>query len=199
MIVKNLSHTEISESDISFFKSKIPHPTNQYGFNASDFGLDKRIICLMDDDDLPIIMVNPVIETNSDEREQIVYFEFDNFIDNSKLTKKQKNIRKTVRLRNIKVSTDNIGTLEFSADSEKWESIQELMNDKGLVKCVAVQRLIDSLNGIGINDVKYSQTVINKQTYGRNERIMLKSTDGKVMYVKYKNSEEYIKKGYEII
>ena len=50
-----------------------------------------------------------------------------------------------------------------------------------------------------IKDRVYSTTVVKKQSYGRNDKIVMKSPTGEMEEVKYKNANKYFLKGYEIV
>lgn len=201
MTIKNVSKTEITNEDISQFKIKCSNLTTYnsigYGITGPDVGIDKRIIAYFSPDS-QLFMVNPeIIEVG----EPIIFYEFDQFVNfHEKQKSLPKNVRKTIRYTTIKVKTDNIGVLEFSADNKKWQDLNDLFNDAGLIDAVAIQRLIDSINGISIKERKYNQTVVNKATFGRNERVMLKNpTDSSTIFLKWKDCESYLKRGYEIV
>jgi len=64
---------------------------------------------------------------------------------------------------------------------------------------VIVQHEIDHLDGLTIKDRVYSTTIVNKNTYGRNDKVVMKSPDGGMVEVKYKKANDYFLKGYEIV
>jgi peptide deformylase len=162
-------------------------------FTSNDIGLDKRIVSvrLIGEDDL--VLVNPVIVEKSDNL--LVYFEKD--------SNKANKVRKTIRYPYLIVDTDNLGRVEFKATNEtnKWESLNHLMEDAGLLEAVLVQRAIDAIDGIDITDKSraYTETVQSKKEPSRNERVMLQSSAGETVFVKYKKAEEYIKMGYRLL
>ena len=112
-------------------------------FTAADVDMDKRIITIrlgsIEDE---LTLVNPVIEKTSDQ--PLVYFEKD--------TTKNK-VRKTIRFPYVIVETDNLGKVEFKAETNEWKTSDEFFGDKGLLEAVLVQRLIDAINGIDINNI----------------------------------------------
>ena len=64
---------------------------------------------------------------------------------------------------------------------------------------VIVQHEIDHLDGITIKDRVYNTQVVKRQTYGRNDKVVMKSPSGEMVEVKYKNSNKYFLEGYEIV
>ena len=75
------------------------------------------------------------------------------------------------------------------------------MEDAGLLEAVLVQRAIDAIDGIDITDKSraYTETVQSKKEPSRNERVILQSSSGETVFVKYKKAEEYIKMGYQLL
>jgi hypothetical protein len=202
MIIKKIEQSEVTHDDIKSFRASLPtidtvslHPTP--GYTAPEFGINKRIIALYSATDETFILVNPeIVEVGN----PIVFYEFDDFVNFKTLKTLPKNPRKTIRYDYLKIKTDNMDFIEFSSSEKKWQDLKDMYNDSGLIDCINVYRLIDSINGISIKERKYSQTVTKKFTYGRNERVMLQSPKDKSMiFVKWKDSDEYLKKGYEII
>lgn len=192
MIVKYISESLIETSDIDFYKEKTSK-LKGFVFNANDIDLNKRIISVrvIGDDDL--ILVNPKIVNTSNN--SIVYYEKDTYKSNK--------VRKTVRFSSIIVETDNLGMVEFKPTNEKpkWESYKDFMEDAGLLECVLVQRAIDAINGIDITHKSraYTETITAPKKPNRNDRVMLQSPNGETVFIKYKNSDEYIKKGYSLV
>ncbi len=64
---------------------------------------------------------------------------------------------------------------------------------------VIVQHEIDHLDGFTIRDRVYSTTIVKSQSYGRNDKVVMKSPDGDMIEVKYKKANEYFLQGYEIV
>lgn len=192
MKVKKIESSEITMDDINEYKNRTSK-LKGVAFTASDVDMDKRIITIrMNTVDDELVLVNPRIVNNSPT--SVVYFEKD--------TNKNKS-RKTVRFRYVVVETDNLGLVEFKATNEKdtWENANDFMMDAGLLETVLVQRLIDAINGIDITHptVAYNQQRKVTSSMGRNQKVMMKSDSGDMIFVKYKKSEEYIKKGYQIV
>jgi hypothetical protein len=192
MKVKLINPSPILNDDIELYKDRTSKLKGVV-FTSNDIGLDKRIVSvrLIGEDDL--VLVNPVIVDKSDNL--LVYFEK----DSNKVNK----VRKTIRYPYLIVDTDNLGRVEFKATNEtnKWESLNHLMEDAGLLEAVLVQRAIDAIDGIDITDKSraYTETVQSKKEPSRNERVILQSSSGETVFVKYKKAEEYIKMGYRLL
>jgi peptide deformylase len=192
MKVKLINPSPILNDDIELYKDRTSKLKGVV-FTSNDIGLDKRIVSvrLIGEDDL--VLVNPVIVEKSDNL--LVYFEKD--------SNKANKVRKTIRYPYLIVDTDNLGRVEFKATNEtnKWESLNHLMEDAGLLEAVLVQRAIDAIDGIDITDKSraYTETVQSKKEPSRNERVMLQSSTGETVFVKYKKAEEYIKMGYRLL
>jgi hypothetical protein len=192
MKVKLINPSPILNDDIELYKDSTSKLKGVV-FTSNDIGLDKRIVSvrLIGEDDL--VLVNPVIVEKSDNL--LVYFEKD--------SNKANKVRKTIRYPYLIVDTDNLGRVEFKATNEtnKWENINHLMEDAGLLEAVLVQRAIDAIDGIDITDKSraYTETVQSKKEPSRNERVMLQSSAGETVFVKYKKAEEYIKMGYRLL
>jgi len=192
MIVKRIEKTPVTNEELNEYKEKISKLENEYAVNASDVGMDKRIVTIKfggEYDDLTL--VNPKVTETS--KEMVVYFE-------KELDKKQK-VRKTARHQWFKIDTDNLGIVEFSSDKKEWEDQEEYMNDLGLFECITAQRLIDSIDGVSINSPirRYSGQIKAEKTPGRNERVMLQSPEGEMEFVKYKKAQPLLDKGYQLV
>ena len=192
MIVKRIERTPVTNEELNEYKEKISKLENEYAVNASDVGMDKRIVTIKfggEYDDLTL--VNPKVTETS--KEMVVYFE-------KELDKKQK-VRKTARHQWFKIDTDNLGIVEFSSDKKEWEDQEEYMNDLGLFECITAQRLIDSIDGVSINSSirRYSGQIKAEKKPGRNERVMLQSPEGEMEFVKYKKAQPLLDKGYQLV
>jgi len=192
MIVKRIEKTPVTNEELNEYKEKISKLENEYAVNASDVGMDKRIVTIKfggEYDDLTL--VNPKVTETS--KEMVVYFE-------KELDKKQK-VRKTARHQWFKIDTDNLGIVEFSSDKKEWEDQEEYMNDLGLFECITAQRLIDSIDGVSINSSirRYSGQIKAEKKPGRNERVMLQSPEGEMEFVKYKKAQPLLDKGYQLV
>jgi hypothetical protein len=195
MIIKKIEPSSVTAEDIKVYKEKTSK-LKGYMFTANDVNMDKRIISLrLQDEDL--ILVNPKIVETSDK--PVVYYEKDTY--------KQNKVRKTIRSPYLLIETDNLGKVEFKPtkenwESEKWSNGDEFLSDAGLLECVLVQRLMDAISGIDLTSSEraYSETIIKTQKEpGRNERVMLQGPNGEMQFVKYKNANQWISQGYQLV
>lgn len=210
MIVKKVEKSDVSVDDLTLYNARISK-LRGYMFNAPSVGIDKRIITVrfgrdwvrtvipytdseyLKEWDNPdeLTFVNPVIVDSS--KEYVAYLERD--FDNPKKH------RKTLRHTHIKIESDNMEPLEFSANLSEWNTAEEFRSDIGLAKCVLWQRLVDSINGIDITHPSrtYNPQVKSGKKVGRNDRVMLQSPSGETIFIKYKNAETYLNNGYNLI
>lgn len=186
----------MSQQDIDVVSDKLKKELEKHGglgLSANQIGLTDRV-CLINVKE-PLVLVNPkVIEVS---KETVAYVE-----QCLSLEKTMKKPVKTIRHKSFTVECDNLGTVIFSADSEKeWKDSNEFFADEGLLECVCAQHEIDHLNGILITDSnrRYSTTVTRGRKYGRNERVMIKLSDGSTEFMKYKKAETLISQGAEIL
>lgn len=195
---KQLLPRPMSQSDIDSITEKLTTELTKHGglgLSANQIGLTDRV-CLINVKD-PLILVNPKVTQVS--KETVVYIEQCLSLDKT-MTKPVR----TLRHASITVECDNLGTVIFSPDKkvgEKWKDSEEFYADEGLLECVCAQHEIDHLNGILITDSKrkYSTTFIAPKKYGRNERVMVKLSDGTTEFMKYKKAEPLIAQGAEIL
>ena len=104
---------------------------------------------------------------------------------------------RTIRASKIIVQTDNLGELTFEINPEGDK--QNEFVSKETMMTVIVQHEIDHLDGFTIKDRVYSTTVVKEVSYGRNDKVVMKSPDGEMVEVKYKKANDYFLKGYEIV
>lgn len=165
-----------------------------FGMSANQIGLNKRI-CVINVREEPLILVNPTIITSSEET--LVYLE-----GCLSIPKTLEKPLKTLRNYEVTIKADNYTEeLHFGTTCRSYKDGYELLNDVDLLESVCVQHEIDHLNGITIRDRQYTTTV-EKSSYdklGRNEKLMLKSPEGKTEMVKKKKVQEYLDAGYEVI
>lgn len=159
------------------------------GISATQIGIKKRA-CLIQFGDEELFLVNPVIKEKS--KEGFLFFEGCLSIP-STLTKP---IR-TIRASKIVVDTDNFGELTFEINPEGDKANESV--SKETMMTVIVQHEIDHLDGITIKDRVYNTQVVKKTTYGRNDKIVMKSPTGEMEEIKYKNANKYFLQGYEIV
>lgn len=162
------------------------------GLAANQIGLYARA-CIINVID-PLVLINPRITERS--YDTVAYAE--QCLSDDKSMKKPV---KTVRHKRVTVECDNLGTIEFGPTEVSWKTTEEYFGDKGLLECVCVQHEIDHLDGILMTQSsrKYSATVIAPKRYGRNERVMVKTPDGKTEFMKFKKAEPLLQFGCEIL
>jgi len=190
MIVRAINKTEVTNEDLTQYKNAISN-LDGITFSGNDVGIDKRIITLRFGGEYDeLTLVNPTIIERSDN--MVVYYEKDSLKNKT---------RKTVRHSSFSVETDNLGVVEFKADKSSWKDEKEYMEDIGLFECVIAQRLIDSIDGIDVNDTirRYNPQITADKKPGRNERVMLQSPEGAMEFVKYKKAEPLLNKGYQLV
>jgi hypothetical protein len=194
MIIKKIQQSPVTADDIKIYKERTSK-LKGYMFTANDVDMDKRIISLRLVDD-ELVLVNPTLVEHSEQ--PVVYYEKD--------TIKATKVRKTIRSPYLLIETDNLGKVEFKPskenwETEKWKDGNEFLSDAGLLESVLVQRLMDAIEGIDITSPEraYSDTVIKRKEPGRNERVMLQGPNGEMQFVKYKNANQWISKGYQLM
>lgn len=165
----------------------IEHPG--LGISATQIGIKKRA-CYINFGDEELFLLNPIIKEKS--KEGFLFFEGCLSIP-STLTKP---IR-TIRASKIVVATDNLGELTFEINPEGDKANESV--SKETMMTVIVQHEIDHLDGITIKDRVYNTQVVKRQTYGRNDKVIMKSPTGELEEIKYKNANKYFLQGYEIV
>ena len=191
MKVQKINESSITDKDISSYKEAVSK-LDGFMFTAVDVNMDKRIITIrLGNREDELTLVNPIVLKESDR--PLVYFEKD--------SNKENKVRKTIRHPYILIETDNLGKVEFKAEKTEWKNSDEFFGDVGLLECVLVQRLIDSINGIDITHPsrQYSETIVKDKEPGRNERVMLQGPAGEMEFVKSKKVDSYLAKGWNII
>jgi peptide deformylase len=182
-----ITQQEADELRIQLTDAMAKHPG--LGISATQIGIKKRA-CLIQLGDEELFLVNPIIKEKS--KEGFLFFEGCLSIP----TTIERPIR-TIRASKIVIDTDNLGelTFEINPDGDKQnESIS-----KETMMTVVVQHEIDHLDGFTIKDRVYNTQVVKRKTYGRNDKIVMKSPDGEMVEIKYKNANKYFLQGYEIV
>jgi peptide deformylase len=159
------------------------------GISATQIGIKKRA-CLIKFGDEELFLVNPIITEKS--KEGFLFFEGCLSIP-STLTKP---IR-TIRASKVIVQTDNLGELTFEINPEGDKANESI--SKETMMTVIVQHEIDHLDGFTIKDRVYNTQVVKKVDFGRNEKIVMKSKEGELVEVKFKNANKLFLQGYEIV
>ena len=189
---KPMSQEEIDKVSTTLLQELTRH--GGIGLSANQIGLDVRA-CVINVKE-PLVLINPRVTEVSDD--VVAYVE-----QCLSIPKSMRKPVKTVRHKSFTVECDNLGKVIFSPDSETgtWKDSNEFFSDEGLLECVCAQHEIDHLNGILITDSKrrYTETIIREKKYGRNERVMVKLSDGTTEFMKYKKAEPLLRVGAEIL
>jgi len=188
---KPMSQQEINEVSTTLLQELTKH--GGIGLSANQIGLDVRA-CVINVKE-PLVLINPKVTEVSEDT--VAYVE-----QCLSIPKSMKKPVKTVRFKSFTVECDNLGTVIFSPDQkEPWKDSNEFFSDEGLLECVCAQHEIDHLNGVLITDSirRYTTTVIAPKKYGRNDRVMVKFSNGDTEFMKYKKAEPLLKQGAEIL
>ena len=159
------------------------------GISATQLGIKKRA-CLIKFGDEELFLVNPIIKEKS--KEGFLFFE-----GCLSMPRTIERPIRTIRACKVVIDTDNLGELTFEINPEGDRAGEEI--SKETMMTVIVQHEIDHLDGFTIKDRVYTTTVVKRQTYGRNDKVVMKSPEGEMVEVKYKKANDYFLKGYEIV
>ena len=184
--------SEITQQEADELRKELEQGLTEYpglGISATQLGIKKRA-CYIKLGDEELFLVNPIIKEKS--KEGFLFMEGCLSIPSS-LTKPTRTIRAT----KVVVMTDNLGELTFEINPEGDKANESI--SKETMMTVIVQHEIDHLDGITIKDRVYTTTFVKKVNYGRNDKIVMKSKEGEMVEVKYKNANKYFLQGYEIV
>jgi peptide deformylase len=184
--------TEITQQESDELRKQLEEGMEKWpglGISATQIGIKKRV-CLIKFGDEELFLVNPIIKEKS--KDGFLFYEGCLSIP-STLTKPVR----TIRACKIVIDTDNLGELTFEINPEGDKANESI--SKETMMTVIVQHEIDHLDGFTIKDRVYTTTVIKKVNYGRNDKIVMKSKEGEMVEVKYKNANKYFLEGYEIV
>jgi peptide deformylase len=184
--------SEITQQEADELRKQLEQGLTDYpglGISATQLGIKKRV-CYIKLGEEELFLVNPIIKEKS--KEGFLFMEGCLSIPSS-LTKPTRTIRAT----KVVVMTDNLGELTFEINPE-GDKVNESIS-KETMMTVIVQHEIDHLDGITIKDRVYTTTFVKKVNYGRNDKIVMKSKEGEMVEVKYKNANKYFLEGYEIV
>jgi peptide deformylase len=187
VLKSEITQDEADELRMKLTQSLIENPG--LGISATQIGIKKRA-CYIQFGDEELFLLNPVIKEKS--KEGFLFMEGCLSIP-STLTKPVR----TIRASKVIIETDNLGELTFEINPEGDKANESV--SKETMMTVIVQHEIDHLDGITIKDRVYSTTITKKTTYGRNDKIVMKSKQGELVEVKYKNANKYFLEGYEIV
>ena len=187
VLKSEITQAEADELRIQLSEALVKHPG--LGISATQIGIKKRA-CYIQFGDEELFLVNPIITEKS--KEGFLFYEGCLSIP-STLTKPVR----TIRASKVIVQTDNLGELTFEINPEGDKANESV--SKETMMTVIVQHEIDHLDGFTIKDRVYNTQVVKRQTYGRNDKIVMKSKEGEMVEVKYKNANKYFLQGYEIV
>lgn len=189
-----IAKSEFTQSEADELENTLKEGMKKYpglGISATQLGIKKRACYIKFGDEengRELFLLNPVITSRS--KEGFIFYEGCLSIPKTL----EKSIR-TIRACKVVVMTDNLGELTFEINPEgdkEQISVETMMT-------VIVQHEIDHLDGITIKDRVYNTQVVKKQTYGRNDLIVMKSPSGEMEEIKYKHANKYFLQGYEIV
>jgi peptide deformylase len=163
------------------------------GISATQLGIKKRACYIKFGDEeygKELFLLNPVIT----ERSKDGFLFYEGCLSIPRTVEKP---LKTIRACKVVVQTDNLGEVVFEINPEGDKTDERVSAETMLT--VIVQHEIDHLDGITIKDRVYSTTRTVSKTYGRNDKIVMKSKEGELVEVKFKNANKYFLEGYEIV
>jgi peptide deformylase len=187
VLKSEITQAEADELRIQLSEALVKHPG--LGISATQIGIKKRA-CYIQFGDEELFLVNPIIKEKS--KEGFLFYEGCLSIP-STLTKPVR----TIRACKVVIDTDNLGELTFEINTEGDKANESV--SKETMMTVIVQHEIDHLDGFTIKDRVYNTQVVKKTTYGRNDKIVMKSKEGEMIEVKFKNANKYFLQGYEIV
>lgn len=184
--------TEITQEEADQLRTQLEEGLKQHpglGISATQLGIKKRA-CLIKFGDEDLFLLNPVIKEKS--KEGFLFYE-----GCLSIPRTLKSPIRTIRACKIVIDTDNFGELTFEINPEGDKQGEQV--SKETMMTVIVQHEIDHLDGFTIKDRVYTTTIIKRNDYGRNDKVVMKSPNGDMVEVKYKKANNYFLKGYEIV
>lgn len=184
--------SETSQDEADILRDTLSMGMSAYpglGISATQLGIKKRA-CLIRVGGEELFLLNPVIKEKSNEG----FLFYEACLSMPKTMEKP--IR-TIRACKVVIDTDNLGELTFEINTEGDKNGEQV--SKETMMTVIVQHEIDHLDGFTIKDRVYNTTIVKRQDYGRNDKVVMKSPTGDMVEVKYKKANDYFLKGYEIV
>ena len=184
--------SEITQQEADELRKQLEQGLTEYpglGISATQLGIKKRA-CYIKFGEEELFLVNPMIKEKS--KEGFLFMEGCLSIPSSLIKP-----TRTIRACKVVVDTDNLGELTFEINPEGDKANEQI--SKETMMTVIVQHEIDHLDGFTIKDRVYTTTFVKKVNYGRNDKIVMKSKEGEMVEVKYKNANKYFLEGYEIV
>ena len=184
--------TEFKQYEADMLRKQLEQGLTEYpglGISATQLGIKKRA-CYIKFGDEELFLVNPMVKEKS--KEGFLFMEGCLSIPST-----LRSPIRTIRASKIVVSTDNLGELTFEINPEGDKANESI--SKETMMTVIVQHEIDHLDGFTIKDRVYNTQVVKKVNFGRNEKIVMKSKEGELVEVKFKNANKLFLQGYEIV
>ena len=184
--------TEFKQYEADMLRKQLEQGLTEYpglGISATQLGIKKRA-CYIKFGDEELFLVNPMVKEKS--KEGFLFMEGCLSIPSS-LSKPTR----TIRACKVIIDTDNLGELTFEINPEGDKANESI--SKETMMTVIVQHEIDHLDGFTIKDRVYNTQVVKKVDFGRNEKIVMKSKEGELVEVKFKNANKLFLQGYEIV
>ena len=163
------------------------------GISATQLGIKRRACYIKFGDDvsgMELFLLNPIIKERS--KDGFLFYE-----GCLSIPKTVTAPLRTIRSTKVIVQTDNLGELTFEINPEGDKANESI--SKETMMTVIVQHEIDHLDGFTIKDRVYNTQIVKKVDFGRNEKIVMKSKEGEMVEVKYKNANKLFLQGYEIV
>ena len=187
VLKSEITQDEADELRMQLTQALVENPG--LGISATQIGIKKRA-CYIQFGDEELFLVNPVVKEKS--KEGFLFMEGCLSIPST-----LRSPIRTIRASKVVIDTDNLGELTFEINPEGDEANK--MVSKETMMTVIVQHEIDHLDGITIKDRVYNTQIVKKTTYGRNDKIVMKSPKGDLEEIKYKHANKYFLQGYEIV
>jgi peptide deformylase len=189
-------YSSITQSEADELEQLLKDGLEKYpglGISATQLGIKKRACYIKFGDDesgMELFLLNPIIKDRS--KDGFLFYE-----GCLSIPKTVTSPLRTIRSTKVVVQTDNLGELTFEINPEGDKADERVSVETMMT--VIVQHEIDHLDGITIKDRVYSTTRTVRKNYGRNDLIVMKSKDGEMVEVKYKNANKYFLQGYEVV
>ena len=184
--------SEITQEEADELRTQLEQGLTEYpglGISATQLGIKKRA-CYIKFGEEELFLVNPMIKEKS--KEGFLFMEGCLSIPSSLIKP-----TRTIRACKVVIDTDNFGELTFEINPEGDKANESI--SKETMMTVIVQHEIDHLDGFTIKDRVYTTQVVKKVDFGRNEKIIMKSKEGEMIEVKFKNANKLFLQGYEIV
>ena len=188
--------SEITQQEADELRKQLEQGLTDYpglGISATQLGIKKRACYIKFGDEehgRELFLLNPVIKEKS--KDGFLFYE-----GCLSMPRTIEQPLRTIRACKIVVDTDNLGELVFEINPEGDKADERVSVETMMT--VIVQHEIDHLDGFTIKDRVYNTQITKKQTFGRNDKIIMKSKEGEMLEVKFKNANKYFLQGYEIV